>query len=353
MTCGKSPPEVTTDAHQFPTLTSFVRGFAHKPGFHKLFAKVTKLLHNGEHEKLYKLASSPGGYDSKLCGHCQQRSVPGNESLYCVSPVPGKLVHSPTLGFDYKPASSLSRAALGVPHLTGGVIVSNVLPYGSLADKLKPYDIVSAVHTTEGEMKLDEQGEYYNGGWGLSLGLSDLIDRAPLSTPVRLVVHREGRPMLVDFQHAPLTAEQRPAVRNLDASEAHLNASLSVAGVSFKVLRMSDLADPQVMQSSAALYARPNQRHLERVMVSAVDPGSALFHDYSLGRGQIVKAVNQSELPSGSNGTWRDFLGKLVAAGNSRSGLAVLQTECGGIDTFPVTTQEAAQIAQYLQNTAT
>ena len=353
--CGAAPSArgVQSDARQYPTLTAFVRGFGHKPGFHRLFAKVAHMLHSGEHGKLYKLASSPGGYNSKLCGHCQQRSVAGNESMYCVSAVPGKLVHSPTLGFDYKPASALSRKALDVPHLRGGVIVSTVLPYGPLADKLQPYDVVSAVRTVEGEMQLDEQGEHYNKAWGLSLGLSDVIDRAPLSTPVELVVHRAGRPVRVQFTHAPLTADQRPAVRTLDASEAHLNAALAVAGVSFKILRMSDLADPSVAQSGAALYGRPSQRHLEKVIVSAVDPASALFHDYSLGRGQVVQAVNRQALPDGARGgAWRDFLGKLVAAGNSDTGLAMLQTECGGVDTFPVTPQEAAQITQYLEHTA-
>lgn len=339
--CGKQ-----SDAHAYPTLASFVRGFAHKPGFHALFHKVATHLLTANHTALHDMASR--GFDTELCGHCQQSHVgAGMQSLYCQSPMPAALVHSPQLGFDYKATSALTRAALGVPHLKGGVVVSEVLPYGQLAHKLKPMDIITSVQTIEGVHALDEQGEHYKAAWGLSLGLSDLVDRAPLSTAVKYNVFRDGRPMEVAFTHAPLQAEQRPAVRHLDASEAHLDAAVSVAGVTFKVLRMSDLANPQMAQSCAMQYSAPSKRHLQKILVAGVDPQSAVFHNYSLMPGQVVSHVNRAAVPS--QGAWQDFLGKLVEAGE-RGGLALVGTEGGGVDTFPVTGNEAAQLKQFMQH---
>ena len=85
--CSAAPSAlgVQSDARQYPTLTAFVRGFGHKPGFHRLFAKVAHMLHNGEHGKLYKLASSPGGYNSKLCGHSTPSKICGIRTRACDS----------------------------------------------------------------------------------------------------------------------------------------------------------------------------------------------------------------------------------------------------------------------------
>ena len=335
-----------SDAHAYPTLASFVRGFAHKPGFHALFHKVATHLLTADHKALHEMASR--GFDAELCGHCRRSHVnAGTASLYCQSPMPAVLVHSPQLGFDYKATSALTRAALGVPHLKGGVVVSEVLPYGPLADKLRPMDIITSVQTLEGEHALDEQGEHYKSEWGLSLGLADLVDRAPLSTAVKYTVFRNGQPTEVAFTHSPLEANQRPAVRHLDASEAHLDAAVSVAGVTFKVLRMSDLANPMMMASAAMQYGQPAKRHMEKILVAGVDPQSAVFHNYSLMPGQIVSHVNQSAVQS--RGAWQDFLGKLVQAGE-RGGLALVGTEGGGVDTFPVTQQESAQLKQFVQH---
>lgn len=355
MSCGGNDCSAAhnTDAKMYPTLTSFIRGFSHKPGFHKLFSKVSELLHNGDAEKLHRLACAPGGFDAKLCGHCKKRALTDDQDLYCVSAVPSKLVHSPTLGFDYKASSRLTRQALGVSHLNGGVVVSEVLPYGALSSRLMKYDVISEVHTQDGAMKLDGQGEHYRGDWGLSLGLADLVDRAPLSTKVAFKVHRDGNEFMMDFVHSPLTADQRPAVRCLDASEAHMNAAVTVAGVTFKVLRMSDLADPRIAQSGAAQYAAPLKRHMEKVIVAQVDPGSAVFHDYSLMPGQVVSHVDQRAIKTGATGgAWRDFISKL-SGNEGRGGLAMLSTEQGGIDTLPVSQPEAAQLLRYLQSSAT
>ena len=334
-----------SDGARFPTLSSFMRGHAHKKGFHALFSKVSLLLHSGEGAKLKALASGKG-FDSKLCGHCV--SAGASENMFCVSAAPSNIVHSPNLGFDYKASSKLTRAALGVPQLEGGVVVSKVLPYGSLSTHLMAYDVISAVHTQDGYMKLDSTGEHFRGAWGLSLGLADLVDRAPLGTEIAFDVHRNGVPMRVSFTHAPLTANQRPAIRQLDASEAHLDAAVQVAGVTFKVLRMSDLANPRMRASPAAQYAAPLNRHLEKIVVAQVHPASAAFHNYSLMAGQIVSHVGQQPLLTGTSGVWRDFVEKLSGSAG-RGGLALLGTECGGIDTVPVSETEANQLLQYLQ----
>jgi S1-C subfamily serine protease len=333
----------------YPTLGSLVTAYAHKPGFHRLLGKVCDYLHTGNHAKLHRLVSK-ANLDNKLCGHCQRGAEAGG-SMFCVSPVPSKLVHSPSLSFDYKPASALTRQALGVPELTGGVVVSEVLPYGALSDRLQPYDIISEVYTHEGTMPLSETGEHYRSDWGLSLGLRDLVDRAPLGTQVGFKVHRDGQTRLIHFERRPLMAEERPAVRALDASEAHLNAAVTVGGVSFKVLRLTDImADPRIAQSPASEYAQPLRRHLEKVVVSNVDPTCAAFHNFSLMPGHVVSHIGKQALPEAKTGVWRQFVTALAQGGNG--GLAMLGTEGGGIDTVPVSETEAQQLALYLQASA-
>lgn len=345
--CGGA---VHCDSKRYPTLRSFMRNYAHRPGFHSLFSKVTQVLHSGNYGKLRRMATGKG-FDAHLCSQCESSAQHDTEHLYCVSPAPGNVVHSPLLGFDYKPTSKLTRAALNAGRVQGGVIVSEVLPYGTLSAKLKPYDIIAEVHTNDGAMKLDEQGEHFKKEWGLSLGLADIVDRAPLGTQVAFKIFRAGVPVTMNFTHAPPMAGDRPAVRHLDASEVHLNAAIQVGGVAFKVLRMSDLADPRIA-ATAAKYGRPDKRHMEKVIVASVGPMSAAFHNYSLMPGQVVSHVNQSAVSSGAGGgAWRDFVQKLT--GNAgRGGLAMLSTECGGVDTLPVSEQEAVQLLQYLQSSA-
>ena len=341
---------VRCDAQRYPTLRSFVRNYAHRPGFHSLFSKVSQLLHSGEKTKLRRMATGKG-FDAHLCSQCEASAQQDTEHLYCVSPAPGKVVHSPMLGFDYKATSKLTRAALNAGHAQGGVIVSKVLSYGALTSMLKPYDIITEVHTKDGVMRLDEQGEHYKQEWGLSLGLADLVDRAPLGTQVAFKICRAGVPITINFTHAPPAAGERPAVRHLDASEVHLNAAIQVGGVAFKVLRMSDLADPRIA-AVAAQYGQPGKRHMEKVIVASVDPASAAFHNYSLMPGQVVSQVNQSAVVGGAGGgAWRDFVGKLTGDAG-RGGLVMLATECGGVDTLPVSEQEAGQLLQYLQSSA-
>lgn len=346
--CGGA---VHCDAKRFPTLRSFLRNYSHRPGFHSLFSRVSQLIHNGDHEKLRRMATGKG-FDAHLCAQCETSARNGTEHLYCVSAAPGKVVHSPMLGFDYKATSKLTRAALNADSARGGVVVSKVLPYGTLSTMLKPYDIITEVHTSDGQMRLDEQGEHFKREWGLSLGLADLVDRAPLGSQVGLRLVRAGVPVDVNFTHAPPMADQRPAVRHLDASELHLNAAVQVGGVAFKVLRMSDLADPRIAATAAAQYARPDRRHMEKVVVASVNPSSAAFHNYSLMPGQIVSHVNRAAVASGeAGGAWRDFVQKLTGDAG-KGGLAMLSTECGGVDTLPVSEQEAAQLMQYLQSSA-
>lgn len=341
---------VHCDTKRYPTLRSFMRNYAHRPGFHSLFSKVSQLLNSGDYGKLRRIATGKG-FDAHLCSQCETSAQQGTEHLYCVSPAPGKVVHSPLLGFDYKATSKLTRAALNAGHVQGGVVVSEVLPYGALSSMLKPYDIITEVHTDDGVMKLDEQGEHFKRDWGLSLGLADLVDRAPLGTNVAFKICRAGVPATVNFTHAPPLAGERPAVRHLDASEVHLNAAIQVGGVAFKVLRMSDLADPRIA-ATAAKYGQPDKRHMEKVIVASVDPSSAAFHNYSLMPGQVVSHVNQSAVSGGAGGgAWRDFVEKLTGDAG-RGGLAMLSTECGGVDTLPVSEQEATQLLQYLQSSA-
>lgn len=341
---------VHCDAKRYPTLRSFLRNYSHRPGFHKLFAKVAGTLHNGDYAKLKRMATGKG-FDVHLCSQCERSAAAGTEHLYCVSAAPGKVVHSPMLGFDYKATSALTRSALGVDSKDGGVVVSEVLPYGALSNMLKPYDVITKVHTQDGAMALDEQGEHYKKEWGLSLGLADLVDRAPLGSKVTMKLLRDGAEKSVTFVHAPLATSERPAVRHLDASEVHLNAAVAVGGVSFKVLRMSDLADPRIA-AMASKYGQPDKRHLEKIIVAAVDPASAAFHNYSLMPGQVVSHVNRCAVSNGEGGgAWRDFVEKLTGDAG-RGGLAMLTTECGGVDTLNVSEQESMQLLNYLQSSA-
>lgn len=346
--CGGA---VHCDAKRYPTLRSFMRNYSHRPGFHKLFTKVAETLHSGDYNKLRRMATGKG-FDAHLCSQCETSAATGNEHLYCVSAAPGKVVHSPMLGFDYKATSPLTRSALGVDEsIAGGVVVSEVLPYGTLSNSLKPYDIITKVRTQDGAMALDEQGEHYKMEWGLSLGLADLVDRAPLGSKVTLDLLRDGTEHPVSFVHAPLATNERPAVRHLDASEVHLNAAVQVGGVSFKVLRMSDLADPRIA-ATAAKYGQPGKRHMEKVIVAAVDPASAAFHNYSLMPGQIVSHVNRCAVAKGEGGgAWRDFVERLTGDAG-RGGLAMLTTECGAVDTLNVSEQESMQLLNYLQSSA-
>lgn len=357
--CGATIP----DAHK--TLRSVIMRYANEPGFHKLFSTVTNHIHTGNLVALRNLASAKN-MSSLLCEHCVTTSARcndcggkkrtrktqcvntacGTSNLYetCRSAAPAKVIHSPTLGFEYRPASSLTAKALNAP-TSGGVVVSSVLKYGPTKD-LQKYDVISAVKTaSDGLMQLDENGEHYNASWGLSLGLSDLVERAPLGTEVAFQLHRGGESMVLKYTKNPLSDADRPAVRALDASEAHLNAAVTVGGVTFKVLRMNDLMDPRLAASPAAQYAAPTKRHLEKVIVADVSPASAAFHHYSLMPGMVMNEINKEAVAE--TGSWISFCEKLADA-PLHGGVALLGTECGGVDTIRVSQEEAASLHQYL-----
>lgn len=358
---ARTPNRRMTDAKRFPTLTSFVRGWSHRPGFHRLFAKVATLLHEGKLAKVHSLASSRNGFAAKLCDHCEQLAATaetaettavesGRSFSYCVSAVPSKVVHSPRMTWDYKATSALSRKALGVTS-SGGVVVSEVLPYSRLASKLQPYDVVSHVRTErDGLLELDEQGEAYQAKWGLSLGLSDILDRAPLHTAVAMQVHRGDQKFVLQFEHTPLQLQERPPIRLLDQSEAALNASITVGGVVFKQLRLSDFADPAIAGGAAAVYQNPQKHHENVVVVAAVDPRCQAFHQFSLMPGQIVQEVHRQPLGVAST-AWTNFLGHLADTPKKHQGVCLIKTKGGGMDALPVSTGEAQQLLAYLQNT--
>lgn len=341
-----------TDAERYPTLTSFVRGWSHKPGFHGLFKKVSMLLHEGRLQRLHQIAATGNGFADKLCSHCEcaaATSSHGHSFSYCVSATPAKVVHSPRLTWDYKPTSSLSRKGLGVS-CKGGVIVSEVLPHSRLAGKLRPYDVISHVRTSrDGLMELDEAGEAWQSKWGLSLGLSDILERSDLHTPVALQVHRGDQKFVVQFQHAPLAADERPPIRILDQSEARLNTSISVGGVTLKQLRLSDFADPAIAMGAAADYQNPHKHNQHVVVVAAVDPRCAAFHDFSLMPGQIVEEIHRQPLTTGKT-AWTDFLEQLAETPHNYAGVCMLKTKGGGVDALPVTPAEAQQLTAYLQS---
>ena len=356
---------------EHPTFKSFMRAYAHKPGFHSLFSKVTHLIHTGNHKKLHNMACRTGskGFSEYLCQKCTAVAAPqlthktectsecegrcGNPDynskrrLYqtCVSGVPAAVIHSPSLGFEYRPTSQLSLAALGVPHLEGGVVVSSVLPWGP-TKHLKKYDVVSAVKTEDGLMRLDEQGEHYSSKWGLSLGLADLIERAPMGTQVGFQIHRGGRDLMLTIQRSPLKSEDRPAVRLLDRSEQHLNTGVSVGGCTFKILRLNDLANPRIAMSTAAKYAAPQERNATKIIVADVSEQSVAFHNYSLMPGMVVSEINTEKLSD--KRPWQDFCEKLVDAAQG-NGVALLGTECGGCDAVQVSPQEGQALVQYIQ----
>lgn len=363
MDCGASCCAANIpDKHK--TLKGVIQRYANEPGFHKLFSALSYHIHTGNAEALRGMVAREN-MSSMLCGHCVQVSEHCNScggkkkkrtnqcvntscgtNMYeiCRSVAPAKVVHSPTLGFEYKPASSLTAQALNAPS-GGGVVLSSVLGYGPAKD-LQKYDVITAVKTvSDGLMKLDENGEYFNAAWGLSLGLSDLVERAPLGTEVAFQVHRGGKSMVLKYTKNPPTDSDRPAVRALDASEAHLNAAITVGGVTFKVLRMNDLMDPRLAASPAAQYASPLKRHLEKVIVADVSPASAAFHHYSLMPGMVLQEVNQEGIESGKS--WVSFCEKLAGA-PLKGGVALLSTECGGVDTIRVSQQEADSLHQYL-----
>lgn len=349
---------------EHPTLKSFMRAYAHEPGFHSLFSKVSHLLHTGNLEKVHRMACRSGtskGFADYLCQKCSTASAEqcdgkcGNPDydkkrrLYasCVTAVPAAVVHSPELGFEYRPTSALSLTALGLPRLQGGVVVSSVLPWGP-TKQLKKYDVVSAVKTSDGLMRLDEQGEHYSSKWGLSLGLADLVERAPMGSQCAFQIHRDGRDLTLGFKRSPLSNEERPAVRLLDRGEQHLNTGLSVGGCTFKILRLNDLADPRIAQSSAVKYAAPSERNATKIIVAGVSEQSVAFHNYSLMPGMVVSELNKTKLSE--ERPWQDFCEKLVEASQG-NGVMLLGTECGGCDAIQVSPQEGAALVQYLQQT--
>ena len=77
---------VHCDTKRYPTLRSFVRNYAHRPGFHSLFSKVSQLLHSGDYGKLRRMATGKG-FDAHLCSQCES-SAQSTEHLYCVSVTP-------------------------------------------------------------------------------------------------------------------------------------------------------------------------------------------------------------------------------------------------------------------------
>lgn len=356
---------ITNIPEEHKSFGGVLKKYAREPGFHKLFSTLTQLIHTADSVGLRRLATVKD-MSSLLCSHCVATTARCNDcgkkrrtrktecmntscgttNLYktCRSAAPAKVVHSPTLGFEYRPASALTAKALGA-QVDGGVVVSSVLSYGPTKE-LQKYDVISAVKTTsDGLMQLDENGEHYNPSWGLSLGLSDLVERAPLGTEVAFQLHRGGKSLVLKFTKNPLSDKDRPAVRALDASEAHLNAAVTVGGVTFKVLRMNDLMDPRLAASPAAQYAAPMKRHLEKVIVADVSPASAAFHHYSLMPGMVMQEVNKMEI--GTTKTWVNFCEKLADA-PKHGGVALLGTECGGVDTIRVTQQESENLYQYL-----
>ena len=347
------------------TLSSLIKRYAREPGFHGLWSKVSLLLHTGEHKTLRELAMNDG-FGSLLCKPCKAKKKCGvcdrgrlseseavscgheiSKNMYqsCLSPVPAKIVHSVSLGFEYKPVTPLTRKALGVTGAgSGGVVVSSCLKYGPTS-QLKRYDVITAVKTSnDGLCKLDEIGEHYKPTWGLSLSLSDIVERAPLGTEVSFQVHRGNKNMILRWTKMQ---QNKPSCRALDASEQHLNSSITLGGCTFKVLRMNDMMNPQIANSPAAMYAmNPHKRQLETVIVANVAPTSVAYHNYSLQPGHVVDEVNRVSLKK-CKSPWYAFCQML--SDSSKSGVALLATESGGIDTIPVTQEEAATLTQYLQ----
>ena len=346
------------------TLSGFVKHYGGRPGFHSLWSKVTQIIHSGSLSKLHTMASHDL-FESKLCGYCQtsvkcadcdrkkklgeaaaECAYESCNNMYtsCQSATPAKVVHSVSMGFEYKPMTQLTARALNMTSQKG-VVVSSSLEYGPTSE-LQRYDVITAVKTNaDGLCALDENGEVYKSDWGLSLSLSDLVERAALGTEVAFQVHRAGKNMVLRWSKVQ---QNKPACRALDASEQHLNSAITVGGCTFKVLRMNDLNDPRIASSPAAAHAmNPHKRHLERVIVADVSPASVAYHNYSLAPGQILEEINQE--PLGDASPWASFCSKL--ASSAEQGVALIATECGGVDTVQITANEATAIQQYLHQT--
>lgn len=347
------------------TLSAFVRRYANEPGFHSLWSRVSCMIHAGDHAGLRSSAAGDTFQEllckpcraSRKCNECERNKNSGNnerlcgytacKNMYtdCQSAIPAKVVHSVTMGFEYKPMTSMTARALGVTSAeNGGVIVTKALQYGPTAS-LKRYDVITAVKTShDGLCHLDENGEHYKASWGLSLSLNDLVERAPLGTEVAFQVHRGEQNLVLNWNKIQ---QNKPSCRVLDASEQHLNSCVTLGGCSFKVLRMNDMMDPNISSSTAAKYAMdPQKRHLETVIVSSVSPASVAYHNYSLRPGMVLDEINRTSLKD-CESPWVAFCQMLVDS--AQSGVALLATENGGIDSIPVTPQNAASLTQYLQ----
>ena len=294
---------------------------------------------------------------SVKCGDCDRKERLGEavtecdyescNNMYtsCRSAAPAKVVHSVSMGFEYKPMTELTARALRYTPPQKGVVVSSSLEYGPTSE-LQRYDVITAVKTAaDGLCTLDENGEVYKSAWGLSLSLSDIVERAALGTEVAFQVHRADKNMVLRWSKVQ---QNKPACRALDASEQHLNSAITVGGCTFKVLRMNDLNDPRIASSPAAAHAmNPHKRHLERVIVADVSPESVAYHNYSLAPGQILEEINQQAL--GDASPWTSFCTKL--ANSAEQGVALIATECGGVDAVQITANEANAIQQYLHQT--
>ena len=340
------------DKHK--SFSKFVTRYATRPGFHSLWSKVTYLIHTGNHAELRNLAAN-NNFESLLCRHCKksQKCKDVNcghatcQNMYtaCQSAMPAKVVHAVSMGFEYKPVTPLTASALGLANsVSKGVVVSKALKYGPTA-ALQRYDVITAVKTSnDGLCKLDENGEHFKQTWGLSLSLSDIVERAPLGTEVAFQVHRGDKDMVLRWEK---TQQNKPSCRALDMSEQHLNSCITLAGCSFKVLRMNDMADPRIAQSEAAKYAMdPQKRHLEKIIVANVNPSSVAYHNWSLVPGMVLDEVNRTPLHKCAS-PWIAFCQMLVDS--SKSGVALIATESGGVDSIPVTKEDAALLMQYIQ----
>lgn len=346
------------------TLSAFVRRYAREPGFHSLWSRVSCMIHTGDHAALRTMAAGDTFKEllckpckvSRKCDDCERKKKDGEElmcgytdcnNMYtaCQSAIPAKVVHSVNMGFDYKPMTRTTAQALGVAAAeTGGVIVTSALEYGPTA-ALQRYDVITAVKTSnDGLCRLDENGEHYKASWGLSLSLSDLVERAQLGTEVAFQVHRGQQNLVMKWNKVQ---QNKPSCRVLDASEQHLNSCVTIGGCSFKVLRMNDMMDPGMVNTRAAKYAMdPHKRHLETVIVSDVSPASVAYHNYSLRPGMVLDEINRTSLKE-CESPWVAFCQMLVDS--AKTGVALLATEKGGIDSIRVSPQEAASLTQYLQ----
>ncbi len=347
------------------TLSAFVRRYARQPGFHSLWSRVSCMIHTGDHAALRTMAVGDTFKEllckpckvSRKCDDCERKKNDGQElmcgyaacdNMYtaCQSAIPAKVVHSVTMGFEYKSMTRTTAQALGVAAAaeTGGVIVTSALEYGPTA-ALQRYDVITAVKTSnDGLCHLDENGEHYKASWGLSLSLSDLVERAQLGTEVAFQVHRGQQNLVMKWNKEQ---SHKPSCRVLDASEQHLNSCVTLGGCSFKVLRMNDMMVPGMVNTRAANYAMdPHKRHLETIIVSDVSPASVAYHNYSLRPGMVLDEINRTSLKE-CESPWVAFCQMLVDS--AKTGVALLATEKGGIDSIRVSPQEAASLTQYLQ----